>query len=314
MRKTKLYISIFLASILIACSPYGNLTKMEFEELQYPFEVNKVELEDGRKIAYVDEGNSNEVIIFVHGLGSYLRAWEKNISELKKEFRVIAIDLPGYGKSSKELHPGTPEFYSDVIAQFMDALEIDKANIAGHSMGGQAAIALSLKYPDRVKRIILAAPAGIEEFTEGQKEWFREVMTVQGVKLTPVHQLRANVYANFYNMPDDAEFMITDRIALREAEKFDNYCYTVVQSVKGMVDQPVVHLLPKITQPTLIVFGENDNLIPNPYLNPGFTADIGRKGNELIQNSELVIIPECGHFLQFEKPEVFNEAVRNFLR
>lgn len=314
MRNIKVTISILLTTLLIACSPYGNLSKMEFEELQYPYEVHKVQLDDGRTIAYVDEGNSDEIIIFVHGLGSYLPAWKKNIEGLKNDFRTIAIDLPGYGKSSKELHTGTPEFYADVLVQFMDKLGIEKASISGHSMGGQAAITMALKYPDRVKNLILVAPSGIEEFTEGQKEWFREVMTVQSVKLTPVNALRANVYANFYNMPEDAEFMITDRIAFRDAEQFENYCYTVVQSVKGMVDQPVEHLLDRITQPTLIVFGENDNLIPNPYLNPGFSREIGEKGKKLIPDSELVMIPECGHFLQFEKPEVFNKAVREFLK
>lgn len=314
MRNIKVILAIFVTSLLIACSPYGNLSKMEFDELQYPYEVHKVNLDDGRTIAFVDEGESEEVIIFVHGLGSYLPAWKKNIEELKNNYRTIAIDLPGYGKSSKEPHEGTPEFYADVIFNFMKKLNIEKANIAGHSMGGQAAITMAIKYPQQVKRLILVAPAGIESFTEGQKEWFREVMTVQGVKLTPVNQLRANVYSNFYNMPDDAEFMITDRIALREAEQFDNYCYAVVQSVNGMVDQPVVNLLDRITQPTLIVFGENDNLIPNPYLNPGYTSEVAQKGKELIPNSELVMIPECGHFLQFEKPEVFNEAVKNFLR
>jgi pimeloyl-ACP methyl ester carboxylesterase len=195
----------------------------------------------------------------------------------------------------------------------MDKLEIEKANISGHSMGGQAALTMALKYPNRISSLILVAPAGIEEFTEGQKEWFREVMTVQGVAGTPANQIRANVYANFYNMPDDAEFMITDRIALRKAKQFENYCYTVVQSVNGMVGQPVVHLLSRITQPTLIIFGENDNLIPNPYLNPGFTAEIGEKGKKLIPNSKLVVIPECGHFLKFEKPEEFNKAVQEFL-
>ncbi|WKZ70488.1 MAG: alpha/beta hydrolase [Melioribacteraceae bacterium] len=314
MRNIKVILAIFVTSLLIACSPYGNLSKMEFDELQYPYEVHKVNLDDGRTIAFVDEGESEEVIIFVHGLGSYLPAWKKNIEELKNNYRTIAIDLPGYGKSSKEPHEGTPEFYADVISNLMKKLNIEKANIAGHSMGGQAAITMAIKYPEQVKGLILVAPAGIESFTEGQKEWFREVMTVQGVKLTPVNQLRANVYANFYNMPDDAEFMITDRIALREAEQFDNYCYAVVQSVNGMVDQPVVNLLDRITQPTLIVFGENDNLIPNPYLNPGYTSEVAQKGKELIPNSELVMIPECGHFLQFEKPEVFNDAVKNFLR
>ena len=115
-------------------------------------------------------------------------------------------------------------------------------------------------------------------------------------------------------MPEDAEFMITDRIALRGAKEFDNYCYTVVRSVNGMVDQPVYDFLQSIKQETLIIFGENDNLIPNPYLNAGFTEDVADIGKERIPNSKLVMISSCGHFLQFEKPDEFNKAVLDFLK
>lgn len=309
-------IIITIASLIIinGCAPYGNLTKMEFDELQYPFEVHKVQLNEGRTIAYADEGSGDEVIIFIHGLGSYSPAWKKNVSELKNKFRCIAVDLPGYGKSSKEVHSGTMEFYADEIAEMMDKLNIKSANIAGHSMGGQIGIVMSLKYPDKVKRLILAAPAGFEEFTAGQKQWFRDVMTVELVKLTPTQAIRSNLISNFYNMPADAEFMITDRIAMREAKGFENYCYTVVRSVNGMVDQPVIDFLEKIDKPTLILFGENDNLIPNPYLNGGRTIDVAMKGHNRIKNSKLVMIPECGHFLQFEKQDYFNTAVIDFIK
>ncbi len=309
MKKIFLFI---VTLILTACSPYGNLTKMEFDELKYPFEVQKLKLNDGRKIAFVDEGKG-DVIIFVHGLGSYSPAWQKNISVLKNKFRCIAVDLPGYGKSSKEIHSGKMEFYADVLKELMDKLNIDKATIAGHSMGGQIGIVMALKYPDRVKSLILAAPAGFESFNAGQKQWFRDVMTVDLVKLTNTQTIRANVVYNFYNMPDDAEFMITDRIAFRGAKDFENYCYTVVRSVNGMVDQPVIDFLDKVNQPTLILFGENDNLIPNPFLNPGKTEEIAKIGASKIPNNKLIMIPQCGHFLQFEKPDVFNRVVIDFL-
>jgi len=313
MKKYIIYLALVIVIFLQACSPYGNLTKLEFDELKYPFDVKYVTLNDGRRIAYADEG-SGEVIIFIHGLGSYSPAWQKNISALKNHFRCIAIDLPGYGKSSKEVHPGSMEFYGDVIIELMDKLNIKEAVIAGHSMGGQIGIVMALKYPDRISKLILAAPAGFEEFNDGQKQWFRDVMTVELVKTTPTQAIRANVYANFYNMPDDAEFMITDRIAMRGAKDFDNYCYTVVRSVNGMVDRPVSHLLEKVTQPTLILFGENDQLIPNPALNPGKTEGIAKSGHEEIKGSKLILIPECGHFLQFEKPEIFNASVIEFLK
>ncbi|MDZ7264899.1 MAG: alpha/beta hydrolase [candidate division KSB1 bacterium] len=287
---------------------------MEFSEISYPFPVKNIILNQNITLAYIDEGSAQETIIFVHGLGSYLKAWVKNMPMLSDHFRCIAIDLPGYGKSSKGLYPFTMEFYADVLAEFIEKLKLTDVTVAGHSMGGQIGMVMALKYPQKVKRLILTSPAGFEQFTDGEKRWFREVMTVEAVKSTPVQQIRANVAANFYNMPPDAEFMTTDRIALRQANDFEKYCYTVVKSVEGMVDQPVYDLLDKISQPTLIIFGENDNLIPNPYLHGGKTKDIGEIGAAKIPNSKLVMIPHCGHFAQFEKAELFNQAVLEFMK
>lgn len=314
MKKILMAIFAFILLGTISCmQPYRGLQKMQFADLKYPFPEQYVKLDRNIRLAYVDQGQGEEPLIFIHGLGSYLPAWKKNLPELSQRYRCIALDLPGYGKSSKGLYPFTMEFYADVIAEFMDKLHLTSATIVGHSMGGQIAMVMALKYPHKVRRLILVSTAGFEQFSEGEKEWFKEVVTPDFVKNTPVQQIRANVVANFYNMPGDAEFMITDRIALREAGDFIYYCYTVAQSVKGMVDQPVYELLERIQQPVLILFGENDNLIPNPILHGGRTRGIARIGQERIPNSKLVLIPRCGHFLQFEKPEVFNKAVMDFM-
>lgn len=319
MRKTMKY--IFIGSLmamlgLSACSPYNYLTPMEnmAKDLQYPFEVKNAELSNDVHLAYVDEGKGKETIIFIHGLGTYLRAWEKNIDALKSDYRVIAVDLPGYGKSSKNPHEGTMTYYASIIVELMNKLNIENAVLAGHSMGGQISMVTAIQYPNRVKKLVLVAPAGFEEFSEGQKAWFHEVMTLSGVKLTPADAISTNAAYNFYNMPDYAEFIVTDRIAMREAEDFDNYCYIVVKSVHGMVDQPVFDKLEQIKQPTLILFGENDNLIPNRYLNPGATKKIAEYGNLIMPASELIMVPKCGHFIPLEKPDVLNESIRNFLK
>ncbi len=311
--RTKLLITTIIF-LIVSCSPYKNLIKMEFEDLEYPYETKKISLSNNITLAYVDEGNGDNTIIFIHGLGSYIPAWKKNITELKKHYRCIAIDLPGYGKSSKGLYSGSMEFYADVVSEFLTKLNIEKAVIAGHSMGGQIAMTLALKYPNIVEKLILVDPAGFEYFTDGQKDWFRDVMTVNLVNLTPANVVRENIYVNFYDMPEDAEFMVTDRLALRGAKDFDKYSYAVVRSVHGMVDEPVYSIMNRIKQPTLIVFGENDNLIPNRFLNPGTTKEIAEYGHSQIPNSELVLIKNCGHFAQFEKPEEFNNAVINFLK
>jgi pimeloyl-ACP methyl ester carboxylesterase len=307
---------IFLIVIGSCSSPYKKLVKLStLQNMEYPYEVKKVKLpSSGFEIAYIDEGKGDNTIIFIHGLGSYLPAWKKNIESLKNNFRCIAIDLPGYGKSSKQPHSGLMSFYAGIVNEFAEQLQLRRVILAGHSMGGQISITASLLYPDRVKSLILVDPAGFERFNEGQKQWFRDVMTLEGVKNTTVEGIQNNLATNFYKVPKDAEFMINDRISMRTATDFEAYCYAVVQSVNGMVNEPVIDRLDQITQPTLILFGENDNLIPNRYLNPGKTVDIAKFGADKIKGSKLIMVPKCGHFMMFEKNEVFNSEVINFLK
>jgi len=283
-------------------------------ELKYDFPVHYAELNGGIKLAYVDEGKGKETILMIHGLGSYLPAWKKNISELSKYYRVIAIDLPGYGKSSKDPHSGLMSFYAGVIADLIEKLQIGPVNLAGHSMGGQISMVLALERPELVKRLILVDPAGFEAFHAGQRNWFKEVMTPNLVRLTTVDAIETNLASNFYRMPADARFMIEDRIAMRDASDFEAYCLAVARSVYGMVDEPVLDKIAGIKVPTLIFFGENDMLIPNRYLNPGFTSKIAEKGASLIKGSKLIMVPKCGHFMMFEKPEVFNTETHKFIQ
>jgi pimeloyl-ACP methyl ester carboxylesterase len=285
----------------------------EMRALQYPFSIHYATLDTDLEIAYVDEGSGKQTLLFIHGLGSYIPAWSKNIEVLKAHFRCIAIDLPGYGHSSKAPHSGKMSYYAEVIVKLMDHLQLDKVVLVGHSMGGQIAIMTAYDYPNKVDKLILTAPAGFETFSEGQKQWFREVMTLKGVKLTPVNDIQSNLAYNFYNMPKDADFMIQDRIAMRSASDFDAYCYAIVQSVRGMVDEPVFDILPNIQQKTLVIYGANDNLIPNRYLNPGTTSKIAQQGTDQMVNATLQLIPKAGHFVMYEKAEEFNRSVLTFL-
>lgn len=313
--KTKTIILIVFTALIVACSPYKNLSDMKsMKDMDYGYDVKYAELSSDINLAYIDEGAGAETIIFIHGLGSYLPAWKKNIDELSKSYRCIAIDLPGYGKSSKNPHSGLMTFYAKVVADFIDKLALGNVILAGHSMGGQISMVAALQYPEKVKKLILVDPAGFEMFHPGQRLWFKDVMSPNLVRLTTVEAIETNLASNFYNMPKDAMFMIEDRIAMRTADDFENYCYAVSQSVTGMVDEPVFDKLKYIKQPTLIFFGENDNLIPNRYLNPGKTEPIAKAGANQIKNSKLVMVPKCGHFMMFEKPEIFNTEVQNFLK
>ncbi len=294
---------------------YKDLKKVEsFSQIEYPYPVQYQSLSNEISIGYMDEGFGDETIIFIHGLGSYAKAWKKNVAELKDSYRCIAIDLPGYGRSSKSDYPGSMTFFADVVREFADSLGLKNVVLAGHSMGGQISIIASLKYPELVSRLVLVAPAGIETFTEGEKDWFRDALSAKGVMLTPLESIESNLGHNFYKMPRDAYFMISDRYAMTGAgEEFYWYCNIIPKCVQGMVDEPVFKDLPKITQPTLIIMGKADALIPNRYLNGGFPKDIAKLGAQMIPNAEAVIVPRAGHFVSFEKAPEVNAEIKRFL-
>ena len=302
------------ASIFIAgCASQRPADLARMSDIVYPWPVKQAALENNISVAYMDQGAGAQTLLFIHGLGSYAPAWKKNIETLKNDYRCIAIDLPGYGHSSKGDYAGDMPFYADVIAGFIQQLKLSNVTLVGHSMGGQIAITTALGYPSLVNGLVLVSPAGFEQFHKGQKQWFREVFTPDLVKLTPVDAIRNNFATNFYRFPKDAEFMIEDRIAMRTASDFPWYCDIIPKNVRGMVDYPVYDVLPEIKQPVLTLFGEMDNLIPNRYLNGGRTSDIARDGSSRIPNSLLLMIPKAGHFVQFEQSEAVNNAIREFV-
>ena len=306
----------FLGLITTSCAFQKQLVPLShMNELQYPFPTQTIQLQDDIQLAYMDEGPKNgHILILIHGLGSYAPAWKKNMEALKQNYRCIAIDLPGFGKSSKGNYEGSMRFYADIVIQFMDAMSIPSATLFGHSMGGQISMTASLAYPDRVDRLVLVSPAGFETFHEGQKEWFREVISPTGVRLTSVEQIKSNLAHNFYDFPKDAQFMIEDRINMRSASDFEGYCFANAQSVKGMVDGPVFDYLPEIQAQTLVIFGAQDNLIPNRFLNPGSTQKVAESGAERIPNASLHLIDKAGHFVHFEQAGIVNPIIESFLQ
>ena len=151
MKKIIYLILISVMVMLNSCgtSNYYNLPPKEFNEIDYTFDV-KFQKVRNINVAYIDEGKSEKVILLIHGLGTSAKSWIKNIPALSDEFRVIAIDLPGYGKSDKGYYQYSMSWYAQVLIEFLSELKIEKATFAGHSMGGQISLITALNYPDRV--------------------------------------------------------------------------------------------------------------------------------------------------------------------
>ncbi len=291
---------------------YTKMPALEFSEIDYGFPVKK--MSGNPEISYIDVGAGDKVIFLVHGLASNAGFWRYNIPELSKKYRVIAIDLPGYGKSQKDYYSYSMSFFADQIKKLADALSINKFVYVGHSMGGQIGIIFSLKYPDMLDKLILASPAGFEEFEQGEGDWLRSVLTVSGVKKTTEEGIRRNLSNNFYNWSSKWEWMVEERVRMAKNKDFEAFAYAVVRCVNGMLNEPTFDKLSGISVPVLVVYGKYDGLIPNPYLNPGHPSDVFQSGAASIKNCTIIEIDNCGHMLQIEKPEEFNNAVLDFLK
>ena len=284
-----------------------------FNQIKYPFDTKFIKVND-YEIAYVDEGNSENVLLFIHGLGSYLKAWDRNIPELKNHFRCIALDLPGYGKSSKQIHSGEVSFYVEILNAFISKLNLKNVSLVGHSMGGQIALAYAIKYPNQIVKLILAAPAGFETFNKDEIELIKKIISPEILFKTSDHQIRLNYQFNFFKMPAETEEMISDRIAIKTDEDFFNHCTIVSNSLFGLLNAPVFDQLKQINIPTLIFFGKDDLLIPNKSIHQTNTEEISLRGSSQIKNSKLILLDECGHFVQYEKPDEFNAQLISFFK
>ncbi len=106
------------------------------------------------RLNYIDKG-TGEVLILLHGNGEYLEYFEHQIEYFSKEYRVIAVDTRGHGKSPRGEKPFTIRQFADDLKEFMDQLDIKKAHILGFSDGGNIAMIFAMKYPERVDKVIL---------------------------------------------------------------------------------------------------------------------------------------------------------------
>ena len=272
---------------------------------------------DSLNLSYTEAGKGKETTILLHGLGGTKEHWQRNLQGLGQQYRVLAPDLPGYGESKLSAVPGENllHYFSKAVLALMDSLSIDKAHIVGHSMGGQLALLLALEHPQRVNRLILVAPAGIETFSPQEAAGLKAYAASTFPQKQSEAQIRQAWTLNFHKMPVEVEPLIQKRVQLNSTDYFTTYAKVLEGGVAGMLDAPVAHRLGEVKAPALILFGTEDKLIPNRYLHPNVTTElVAKQAQEGISNSQLVLLPEAGHLLQFEQAEAFNKALLQFLK
>lgn len=327
-------ITLLLAAIALAgCATYADQPGLTFRDFDYSGpdgkawpardlalpEIQRMHRMHSPPTVHVVELNpeGERTLVFVHGLGSYLKFWRYNLEHFAAQgYRVIALDQIGYGKSDKpSSFPYTMEAMADVVKAVIDRLEVGKPVVVGHSMGGQTALSLAIRHPDAISGLVLASPAGFEAFSEQEERWYREAVRTVHIRGSDEAAIWGSIrHANFYRWADDYAWLVEERVRVKGDPAFPAYAYANVRSIQGLADNDFVRgHLAEVKAPTVIIHGDRDRLIPSPFFHGGFTVDVMRYGAEQIPEATLVTLADCGHTVQIDCSAEFNAAMGEWL-
>jgi 2-hydroxy-6-oxonona-2,4-dienedioate hydrolase len=252
---------------------------------------------DGNKIRYLESGQSEDYIVLIHGLGASAERWEFVIPELSKHYKVIVPDLIGFGHSDKPLVDYTTDFFSDFLNNFLKKLGIKKTHMIGSSLGGQIIAEFISKNQNIIENLVLVSPSGIMKHSTPALDAY----------------VMAALYPNIEGATNAFQMMagptkkINEKIILDFVErmKLPNAKMAFMSTLLGLKNAGVItKSLNKISAPTLIVWGENDPVIPIKYADDFVSS---------IKDCRFVTMDDCGHTPYVDDPQRFSKLVLDFL-
>ena len=248
----------------------------------------------GRTIRYYDIG-SGPPLVLIHGIGGDADEWAFCFESLSASHRVIALDLLGFGRSDKPFIAYCIEVFVEQLEAFLRNLNLQRPSLLGVSLGAWIAATFALKFPERLEKLVLVDAAGV---------WGNTTALPVDLNVSSRRHAREVFELLLYDKSLATDALV-DLAYQQHLARGDGYTiHRVLQNLREgreFLDNRIAG----IATPTLIVWGEEDLLIP---------VATGRLMNRLIRNSRLEVIPQCGHLPAFEKPAEFVRCVLEFLR
>jgi pimeloyl-ACP methyl ester carboxylesterase len=267
----------------------------------------------GRRVSTLTMGAGPDVVL-IHGLGSTKASFFDTAAALSREgYRVHALDLPGFGSSSKPATaPYTARWFADTVTAVMDRLDIDRAHIVGNSMGGRVALEVAMREPDRVGALALLCPA-----VAFVKRGYHPIVRLLRPELGFLpHRLRRSAVSgqlsSLFHDPDVIDPYVADVVV----DEFQRVYSSAGARVAFLSAARNIYLdapfgkhgfyprLADLERPALFVWGAQDTVIP-----PGFKRHVA----EWLPRAEQIVLEGCGHVPQVERPDQTNGLIRRFL-
>ncbi|MDA1240804.1 MAG: alpha/beta fold hydrolase [Chloroflexi bacterium] len=227
-------------------------------------------------------------LVWLHGAAGNHMSWWQQIPHFRQDYRCIAIDQRGFGRSHDATGEGTLRFIDDLEA-LVDHLGVERVSLVAQSMGGRAALGFAVRHPDRVAALVMADTWGFFDWPEQQER----ARSMQPAVTTPlVHRALADSY--------------------QEQHPALTFLYRQIQALNPPRDAtqvmaegaPTLQQVQACTVPTLCLVGDEDRVAPPPLISALA---------EQLPNARYVEVPGAGHSVYFEKPEEFNDLVGAFL-
>jgi pimeloyl-ACP methyl ester carboxylesterase len=304
--------------------PYG----IGLEGYAYPYPVSMLPLvNEGEQLrmAYMDVASTQpngRVVVLLHGRNFPASYWAPIIKTLTDAgYRVVVPDQIGFGKSSKP----SGELHFDNLARntmaLLDHLQIAKADIVAHSLGGMLGVRIARAFPDRINHLLLAAPIGLEDYRMYVPPTPTEKILENEDKLT-AEGYRRQLENNYSPKipPDQITPFIDARFNIKGSAEYPRWLRAFVSSAQMIYREPVVHEIPLITEPTLFIMGADDHNAPGKPNAPealrpkmGQNADLAKALAAKMPNASAEVIQNAGHLVFLDAPAKFNELMLAFL-
>jgi 2-hydroxy-6-oxonona-2,4-dienedioate hydrolase len=259
---------------------------------------------NGYNIRYLRYGNMKngdsgrkEILVLLHGIGASADRWSYVSPTLSKYYQLIIPDIVGFGYSDKPTVEYTMDFFVSFFEDFLRELGVERLSIIGSSFGGYLGTEFTARNPKNVDKLILAAPAGAMRTSTRTLDQY--IMAA----LYPTYENTKRAFKDMANEPSVvSEETVRD---FMNRMRLPNAKYAFMSTLLAIRDsQSLSKSLSKIDVPTLLIWGENDRMIPLAY----------SKEYTEISRSNLTIIDNCGHTPFVEKPVEFNNIVLKFLK
>jgi pimeloyl-ACP methyl ester carboxylesterase len=301
----------------------------ELSGLAYPFPVQFLELpsqQDTVRMAYMDvapDKPNGHTVILLHGKNFGASYWEPTIRFLTgRGYRVIAPDQIGFGKSSKpaRYQYSFQQLASNTLA-VLDRAEVTKVSVVGHSMGGMLATRFALMFPDRVEKLVLVNPIGLEDWKTVVPYHTIDQWYEQEKKATPesIRDYQRNAYYGGTWKPE-YERLIEPAIGALHHPDYPKVAWASALVYDMVFTQPVVYEFPNLKVPTLLIIGQRDRTalgkagVPKEIAATlGNYPVLGKRTAAAIPGAQLVEIPGVGHLPQVEAFEAYSQALAQFL-